>query len=224
MIFWGQPNQKSIFFVPTHRCEVLDIVSKLKTKKSSGYDEINNFILKGIISSVVDPLVHIINLSLLYGQVPTSMKVAKVFPLFKKGDKLDISNYRPISLLSSFSKILEKIIYIRTVCFLKNHNIFFNLQFGFREKHNTIHALLSFIEKVAHSIDKSSHMIGIFLDFSKAFDTINHDILLYKLSHYGVRGKALEWFRSYLSDREQYVFLNDNSSNFRKIKLWCSTR
>ena len=210
--FLGQPNSNSIFFVPTHRYEILDIVSKFNSKKSSGHDEINNFILKGIISSVVDPLVHIFNLSLLYGQVPNSMKIAKVIPLFKKGDKLDVNNYRPISLLSSFSKILEKIIYSRTVSFLKNNNIFSNLQFGFREKHNTVHALLSFIEKVAHAIDKSSHTIGIFLDFSKAFDTINHDILLYKLSHYGVRGMALEWFRSYLSDRKQYVSLNDNSS------------
>ena len=145
------------------------------------------------------------------------MKIAKVIPLYKKGDKLNVSNYRPISLLSSLSKILEKVVYRRTVYFLKTHSIFSNFQFGFREKHNTEHALLNFIDKVAHALDNSSHLVGIFLDFSKAFDTINHDILLFKLSHYGVRGKALEWFRSYLSNRRQYVFLNDHTSNMQNV-------
>ena len=215
--FLGPANPNSIFFTPIHKFEILDIVSNLNDKKSSGCDGINNCILKGIIPYIVDPLVHIFNLSLLNGEVPDTMKIAKVIPLFKKGDKLDITNYRPISLLPSISKILEKIICIRLVSFLKNENILSNFQFGFREKYSTTHALLSFIEKVAHAIDKSSHMVGIFLDFSKAFDTVNHDILLYKLSHYGVRGKALEWFRNYLSNRQQYVFVNNHSSELRNI-------
>ena len=101
--------------------------------------------------------------------------------------------------------------------FLTTHNVFTNSQFGFRQKHSTIHALLNFVDKVVHAIDNHSHLIGIFLDFSKAFDTINHDILLYKLSHYGIRGKALEWFRNYLTNRKQYVFLNDNNSNLQNI-------
>ena len=189
----------------------------MHNKKSPGYDDINNFILKGVTSAIVDPLVHVLNLSLLNGQVPNNMKIAKGIPLFKKGDKLDVSNYRPISLLSSLSKILEKVVDIRTVKFLKAHNIFSNFQFGFREKHNTEHALLNFADKVTHALDECSHMVGIFLDFSKAFDTINHDILLHKLAHYGVRGNALEWFRSYLSNRRQYVFLNNHMSNMQNI-------
>ena len=216
--YLGTPNPNSIFLAPTYRQEIIAIVSRLNNKKSPGYDDINNFIIKGVISSIVDPLVHILNLSLLSGQVPANMKIAKVIPLFKKGDKMDVSNYRPISLLSSFSKILEKIVYVRTVTFLKLHNIFSDFQFGFREKHSTIHALLNFVDKVTQSIDKYSNLVGIFLDFSKAFDTINHEILLYKLSLYGVRGKALEWFRSYLSNRQQYVFLNDSTSNMQDIK------
>ena len=215
--FLGNPNPDSIFFVPIHKYEILDIVSNLDNKKSSGYDGVNNFLLKGIIVSIVDPLVHIFNLSLLNGQVPDIMKIAKVVPLFKKGDKLEVCNYRPISLLSTLSKVLEKIIYTRTVSFFKNNAIFSNFQFGFREKHSTVHALLSFVDKVAHAIDNSLHTVGIFLDFSKAFDTINHNILLYKLSHYGIRGKALEWFRSYLSNRKQYVSLNDVNSEFRYV-------
>ena len=130
---------------------------------------------------------------------------------------MNVSNYRPISLLSSLSKILEKVVYSRTINFFRTHNIFSNFQFGFREKHSTEHALLNFVDKVAHALGKFSYLVGIFLDFSKAFDTINHDILLYKLSHYGVRGKALEWFRSYLSYRRQFVFLNDHTSNMQNI-------
>ena len=178
--YLGTQNSSSIFLAPTYREEILDIVSNLNNKKSPGHDDINNFILKGVISSIIDPLVHIFNLSLSSGQVPAGMKIAKVIPLFKNGDKLSVNNYRPISLLSTLSKVLEKIIYIRTIKFLKLHNIFSNFQFGFREKHSTIHALLNFIDKVAHAIDKFSHLVGIFLDFSQAFDTIDHNILLNK--------------------------------------------
>ena len=106
------------------------------------------------------------------------MKIAKVVPVFKKGDKDDVNNYRPISLLTSVSKILEKIVYIRTCRFCQFHHIFTDFQFGFRENHSTSHALLSFVEKATQALDKFCHMVGIFLDFSKAFDTINHEILL----------------------------------------------
>ena len=216
--FLGKSNPNSIFFTPTTRYEIIDIVSTLKNNKSAGHDEINNYILKGVILSIADPLEYIFNESLLTGQVPEQMKIAKVIPLFKKGDHLDTSNYRPISLLSTLSKILERIIYKRTINFLKTHNVLTNSQFGFRKNHSTIHALLNFVDKVAHAIDDYSHMIGIFLDFSKAFDTINHKILLYKLSHYGIRGKALEWFRNYLKNRKQYVSLNQNNSSLKEIE------
>ena len=120
------------------------------------------------------PLEHIFNLSLLDGIVPQNMKIAKVLPIFKKGDPLVFSNYRPISLLSSFSnsKITEKIIYVRTVTFLQKHNVFLETQFGFREKHTTSHAVLYFMEKIASAIDNHCHTAGTLLDFSKAFDTI----------------------------------------------------
>ena len=189
----------------------------MKNKQSAGHDDISNFILKGVISSIADPLAHIFNESISRGVFPEQLKIAKVIPLFKKGDKLDPSNYRPISLLSTLSKILEKLIFKRTMNFFNTHNVFTNSQFGFRQKHSTIHALLNFIDKVAHAIDNHSHLIGIFLDFSKAFDTINHDILLYKLSHYGIHGKALQWFRSYLNSRKQYVSLNDHNSTLEQI-------
>ena len=101
--------------------------------------------------------------------------------------------------------------------FLKKSDIFSNFQFGFRENYSTTHALLSFVEKVTHALDTFSHTIGIFLDFSKAFDTINHKIPLAKLSHYGIRGKALEWFTSYLWNRSQYVHANGVDSQIKTI-------
>ena len=216
--FLGVPNPNSIFFTPINKNEILKIVSNLKDKKSAGHDGIDNYLLKKIITFIVDPLTHILNFSITSGLVPINMKIAKVIPIFKKGDKKEVNNYRPISLLTGISKILERIIYTRLINFLQVNDIFSNFQFGFRQKHSTSHALLTFIEKVTQAIDKHSHMLGIFLDFSKAFDTINHKILLKKLYHYGIRGKALEWFRSYLSNRQQYVSVNDAKSHTQNIE------
>ena len=216
--FLDIPNPKTIFLDPTYNEEVIDIIYNLKEGKSPGCDGIDNYLLKNIILEIIDPLVYIINLSLSTGLVPSQMKTAKVIPIYKKGEKNDVNNYRPISLLTSISKILERIVYIRTVKFFNMSNIFTNFQFGFRENHNTTHALLTFVEKITHALDTFSHTIGIFLDFSKAFDTINHGILLSKLSHYGIRGKALQWFTSYLSDRFQYVHVNSFDSSMKKIE------
>ena len=120
------------------------------------------------------------------------MKIARVVTRFsKKVQKDSVSNYRPISLLTSIFKILEELVYTRTIKFLGNCKSLSDSQFGFRKQHNTTHALLTFIDKVAHAIDNISHTIGVFLDFSKAFDTIDHEILLYKLSHYRIRWRAL---------------------------------
>ena len=211
--FLTAPNDHSIFFVPTNSEELLKIVRKLKTNKAPGYDGIDNIILKHIINYILDPLVFLLNLSLQSGKVPSDMKIAKVIPVFKKGDRLCVNNYRPISLLTCLSKILEKIVYSRTMTFLQKHNIISDSQFGFREKHNTTHAILNLINNVSLSIEESCHTIGLFLDFSKAFDTINHNILLHKLAHYGIRGKALEWYRSYLGNRKQFVSVNGHESS-----------
>ena len=192
-------------------------MNSLKSGKSPGYDSINNDLVKQIILEITEPLIHVLNLSMLNGTVPLDMKIAKVVPIFKKGDPQSFTNYRPISLLTSFSKILEKIIYVRTVKFLNKNKIFSNFQFGFREKHTTSHALLHFIDKISQAIDKKMHTIGIFLDYSKAFDTVDHNILLSKLSHYGVRGTALDCFKSYLADRKQFVSLNGIDSGLQNV-------
>ena len=215
--FLKNENSNSLSFVQTNANEIIKIVQGLKKKKSSGYDDISNDLLKEIINEIIVPLEHVLNLSIINGEVPEKMKIAKVVPIYKKGDQLDIANYRPISLLSSISKILEKIIYDRTITFVRNCELLSDSQFGFRQKHSTTHAILNFVNHVATAIDNHLHTLGIFLDLSKAFDTIDHEILLYKLSHYGVRGKALEWFRSYLTGRRQFVSINGTNSNYANM-------
>ena len=135
---------------------------------------------------------------------PDQLKVAKVISIFKKGDYQLTSNYRPISLLFIFSEIIERAMYKRLFEFLKLHKILYNLQFGFQEHHSIDHAPISLTETIRYSLDNKRFGCGIFIDLQKAFDTVNHQILLSKMEHYGVRGGALDWFKSYLSEREQY--------------------
>ena len=128
-------------------------------------------------------------------------------------------NYSPVSLLCTFSRIFEKVMYVRLLDFLKEHRILFDYQFGFRKKnHSTQLALAILIDKLMKSMDNGDHVIGVFLDFSKTFDTVYHLILLNRLHHYGIRGSALDWFRSYLSIRQQFVTYNYVSSGTKTIK------
>jgi hypothetical protein len=133
------------------------------------------------------------------------MKKAKIIPVLKKGDRQDIKNYRPISILSVFSKPLEKLMYNRLLSFLKRHNIISNEQHGFMESKSTETASQSFIQIIQDAMNKHLHVIGIFLDISKAYDVINHNKLLDKLGSYGIRGVVNKWFQSYLVNRTQFV-------------------
>ena len=146
------------------------------------------------------PLSCIFNLSLCEGVFPDKLKVAKVYPVFKKGNKSDMNNYRPISVLSVFSKILERIVYKRVYSFLEKNNILYGSQFGFCKGLSTSMALLEFLNKIVDAFEKDSFVMGIFIDLSKAFDTINHEIILTKLYNYGLRGIAHKCFFQ-LSDK-----------------------
>jgi len=153
------------------------------------------------------------------GTVPTQLKIAKVVPIFKGGDRLSPDNYRPISLLPNFSKIMEKVVSNRLVEFLDEHKIISNCQFGFRKGHSTIHPLMLFMNNLTTALNKKQFSIAIFCDLRKAFDTVNHTILLDKLKHLGVRGVALLWFKSYLSNRQQFVHIGETSSTLLEILL-----
>ena len=149
---------------------------------------------------------------------PDLLKIAKTIPIYKKGSKLVTSNYRPISLLSNLNKILEKLMFNRVYKFLEDQSCIYNLQFGFRKKHSTTHALIAITETIRKALDNKKHACGIFIDLQKAFDTVNHSILIDKLSHYGIRGVGNNWFKSYLSNRSQYVSIQGFDSKIKEVK------
>ena len=148
---------------------------------------------------------------------PTELKIANVLPLYKSDDPFCFNNYRPVSLLCVLSKVFEKVMYNRLLDFLEDRKFFVNEQFGFRKLHSSYMALMILIDKLIESLDRGEYVIGIFLDFSKAFHTVDHKILLQKLYHYGIRGPAYDWFYSYLTDRKQYVTYNGISSNTKNV-------
>ena len=162
-------------------------------------------------------LAIIVNESFIYGYFPNKLKASKVIPLHKKSSTQSTNNYRPISLLSVFSKIFEKLMHQRIYKFLETHNILYPSQFGYRIKHSTSHALINITEEVKHSIDNNKYGCGIFLDLKKVFDTVKHRILIEKLEHYGIRGVVLDWFKSYLENRKQYVTVNGHCSETLNI-------
>ena len=147
------------------------------------------------------------------GVVPQDFKIAKVLPLFKDGDPAVFNNYRPISILPCFSKILEKLVYTRVIKHLNSNNILYNHQYGFRKQHSTYMALMQLTERVQEALNKNTFALGIFLDISKAFDTVDHQILLDKLKRYGFCGTVLKWLGDYLVDRQQFVCIEKQQSD-----------
>ena len=133
------------------------------------------------------------------------MKIAKVAPIFKSGKKELLTKYRAISVLSCFSKILERIMYNRVYNYLNYNNLHFRKQFGFRKGHSTDRALITLIDSIYDSFNQNKYTLGVFIDLSKAFDTVNHNILIDKLNSYGIKSNSLKWFSSYLSNRKQFV-------------------
>ena len=145
----------------------------------------------------------LINKSVEHGIYPTKLKLAKVIPIHKANDESDPSNYRPISLLSVFNRIFEKMMYIRLKSFLEKFSILYDSQYGFREKRSTEHAILEITNQIQTNMDRKLYICGIFIDLQKAFDTVDHSILLKKLEHYGMRGILNDWFTSYLTSRSK---------------------
>ena len=209
-------NEYSLFLLPATDKEVTNIIKQLKDG-ASGRDGITSLSLKLVSDDIAKPLTRIVNLSFSQGVFPNELKIALVSPLYKAKDPMFFSNYRPISLLSTFSKILERLMYNRLLDFLDKYKILNKYQFGFRRKHSTYMALIILLENLTKALENGESAIGIFLDFQKAFDTVNHSILLDKLYIYGIRGPALSWITSYLSNRCQYVVYNGYESERKYI-------
>ena len=190
----------------------LKTIHKLKSKSSSGHDGISSIQLKYISSSIVNILTQIINQSLCTGIVPNSLKIAKISPIYKKGDPHITDNYRPISLLPVISKVLEKVVFLQVYDYFVKNNLLYDSQYGFRKYHSTEYAALEFSDKVMANLDQGKLPTAVFLDLSKAFDTIDHSILIHKLHYYGIRGTSLNWFKSYLNNRKQYVQFEQSTS------------
>lgn len=209
--------QNSFYLSPVSETDVNKVIKQLKENKSPGPDGITNKLIKVCASSLTYPLTLIYNLSITNAQYPIRWKRAKVIALYKKKSKTNPENYRPISLLDCFGKIFEKLIYNQMIYFIKKYNILYNYQYGFREKHSTTHALVYVIDKIKELLDNQSYVIGLFLDIEKAFDCVNHEILLYKLEHYGFRGHSQKFLESYLTGRDQFTKTNNCNSMVRSI-------
>ena len=209
-------NQFNFLVTNISNEEVLNIIKNLEGK-STGPQSIPIKLLKLIPDLILVPLCKVISMPFSSGKFPDPLKICKTIPIHKGGSTILLNNYRPISLLSIFDKIIEKLMHKRLYNFLNEHSILFSNQFGFRKNNSTSTALIQITEKIKESIDKSKYGCGIFIDLRKAFDTVNHSILLSKMEHYGARDTALEWFKSYLSNRKQYVYSNGESSQLKDI-------
>ena len=202
-----------------HNCEtdeIISIINKLKNKKSPVKD-IPVHVYKST-SDIISPVLKdLINESVLKGIFPNILKIAKVVPLYKCGSKKQIKNYRPISILPILSKIFEKVMCSRILSFFEKFNLFSPNQFGFRSKKSTTDAILQFIDNGYNAMNDGKVLLSIYLDFSKAFDTIDHTLLCRKLDRYGIRGNINRWFKSYLSSRVQYVAVNDSKSLSKEL-------
>ena len=211
---------QSMFLEPIESHVVLSVASKLKPKLSSGHDHISTKLLKETIELIHRPLTYLINKSFTTGIVPSQLKIAKVIPIYKNSETNQLKNYRPVSLLPAISKVFEKIMYNKVMGFLDSNNILYKHQYGFRAKHSTIHPILHLINHCADANNKTpkEHTLSIFCDLSKAFDVIDHSILLKKLHFYGLRGIVNDWFRNYLTGRKQYVEIENTKSDTWQIE------
>ncbi|KAG8319844.1 hypothetical protein J6590_108404 [Homalodisca vitripennis] len=209
---------QSFFIEPTDLNEIIHAVKNLKNKKSTGFDKISVELLKFIIDEIAPILVYLINISFSTGIFPEMLKLSSVVPILKKNNSFQLDNIRPISLLSVFSKLFEKIMVKRLLKYLDNLNFFSKRQFGFVKGKSTEDALTYITENIYSSLNSRLKCTGLFIDFKKAFDLVDHEILLNKLEYAGIRGIAWSWFRTLITNRKQQVKIQNTFSSTRTVE------
>ena len=215
--FLTDPVTNTIYLKPVDSGEVFKIINNMKNKATLD-TKVSALKIANSSPKFTETLAKLITSSFEQGIFPQTLKLARVVPVHKGGSKTDVSNYRPISLLTSFSKIYEKLMHNRLTNFMETHDSFYEMQYGFRSGRSCEHALLNAQSILLNNLNKNQISLLLLIDFSKAFDMVEHSILLKKLEHYGIRGIALEWLKSYLNNREQFVSVNGKDSSKRHIK------
>lgn len=202
-------NSKTFFFPPISAIEIVNAINSLKSSNSFGYDGFSAITIKNIKNSIATPLSNFFNKCILLGHYPKTLKIAIVKVIHKAGPKDILGNYRPISLVSVFSKIFEKIIKYKMEVFLDSCSILSDNQFGFRCNKSTNNAISTLVSDIYNNFENKKFSAAVFLDLAKAFDTVNHSYLISKLDFYGFRGNTLKLLKSYLNDRMQYTSINN---------------
>ena len=216
---YSKREVQSMLFNETSPDEIIDIIKSLSSKKCIIESDIPTRFLK-VASPIISPILsNIFNACLQKGIYPDSLKVAQVIPVHKAKSKSECSNYRPISLLSQYNKIFEKIINKRLYNYLEKFKILTQHQYGFRKNNSTSLAIYDLIENLLKSKDNGNIACALFLDLSKAFDTVDRNILIKKLDHYGIRGPPLELLKSYLTNRKQFTMVNGKKSSQFSIDI-----
>ena len=212
------PNEHSIYLHETTPDEVEKIIGNLNPNKAADIYGISTKLVKdgGIVMTEI--ITFLFNMSISQGKFPDALKNSKVIPIHKDDSRLEMSNYRPISLIPTLSKIFEKLMYARLIDFFSKHNILYENQFGFQSNMSTEYAVNQVLNYIVNTLEKNEIGVCIFLDFAKAFDTVNHEILLGKLEHYGIRGLALKWIQNYLTNRMQCTEIGDVQSELELVK------
>ena len=214
-----EPPDNSIYMFDTFDEEIRKLIDRLKINKAPGLDGINNYIIKISAIAIIPTLVNLFNSCMSIGFFPDKLKIANIVPLHKGGDRTDASNYRPISLLPLLGKLFEKIIKKRFTKFFDKYNLITPHQFGFRKSYSTELAVAEIQNMLLKNVDDKKISCTIFLDLAKAFDTVNHKLLLDKLEMHGIRGCALSLIKSYLSNRQHVVKINNFESSFLTLDI-----
>ena len=215
--FLQAPCTNSMYVKPVEPGEVCKVICTFKNKSTLD-TKIEPLKIANSCPTFNETLARVVSTSFRQGVFPTSLKMARVVPIHKEGSKTDVTNYRPISLLSSFSKVYEKLMHNRALEFLDSNGSLFEAQYGFRPGRSCEHALLNAQNTILQSLCKNQVALLLLIDFSKAFDLVDKTILLRKLDHYGIRGIALKWFESYLSNRQQYVSIDKADSSVKELE------